>query len=86
MVGNKEELPQKITEEIQRKGEEEIAHTAYLAKELDQERDKGKNHNGLQDNSGASDDEPRDDATTRRHHPKFNSWRPANRDRLLNRP
>jgi hypothetical protein len=29
-----------------------------------------------------SDDEPRDGAPTRRHHPKFDSRCPANRDRL----
>jgi hypothetical protein len=34
---------------------------------------------------GALDDEPRDGAPTRRHHWKFNSWRPADRDRLQNR-
>jgi hypothetical protein len=38
----------------------------------------------MQDDSGASEDEPRDGAPARRHHPKFNSRRPADRDRLRN--
>jgi hypothetical protein len=86
MVGNGEELLEKTTEEIQQEAEEEIARVACLAKELDQARDRGKRHNSLQDDSGASDDEPRDGAPTRRHHPKFDSRRPAKRDRLWNRP
>jgi hypothetical protein len=35
MVGNGEELLEKTTEEIQQEAEEEIAHTAHLARELD---------------------------------------------------
>jgi hypothetical protein len=85
MVGNREELPEKTTEEMQQEADEEIARVAYLARELDQARDRGKRHNGMQDDSGASDDEPRDGAPTRRHHPKFDSRHPANRDRLRNR-
>jgi hypothetical protein len=85
MVGDREELPEKTTKEIQREAEEEIARVAHLARELDQERVKGKKHNGLQDDSGASDDEPRDGAPIARHHPKFNSRCPTNRDRLRNR-
>ncbi len=82
MVGDREELPEKTTKEIQREAEEEIARVAHLARELDQERVKGKKHNGLQDDSGASDDEPRDGAPSSIHHPMFNSGRPAGRDRL----
>jgi hypothetical protein len=66
-------------------GEEEITRAVCLPKELDQARDKGKRHNGLQDDSGTSDDEPRDGAPTRRHHPKLDSRCPAIRDRLQNR-
>jgi hypothetical protein len=73
MVGNGVELPEKTVEEIQREADEEIAHAACLAREAE----RGKRHSSLQDDSGASDDEPRDGAPTRRHHPKFNSWRPA---------
>jgi hypothetical protein len=69
MVGNKEEPPEKIIEEIQREAEQEIARAARLAREAE----RGKRHNGLQDDSGASDDEPRDGSPMRRHHPKFNS-------------
>jgi hypothetical protein len=78
---NGEELPEKTVEEIQREAEEEIARAAHLAKEAE----RGKRHNGLQDDSGTSDDEPRDGSPTRRHHSKFNSRHPANRDRLQNR-
>jgi hypothetical protein len=84
MAGNKEELLEKTTEDIQLEAEEEITHAAHLARELDWAGDKGKYHNGLQDDSGASNDEPRDGAPTRRHHSKFDSWRPANQDRLRN--
>jgi hypothetical protein len=73
MARNEEELPEKTTEEIQQEAEEEITRAACLARELDQARDRGKRHNGPQDDSGASDDEPRDGAPTRRHHPKFDS-------------
>jgi hypothetical protein len=68
MVVNGEELPKKTVEEIQRDANEEIAHAARLAREAE----RGKRHNSLQDDSGASADEPRDGAPTRRHHPKFN--------------
>jgi hypothetical protein len=81
MVGNGEEPPEKIVEEIQRKVEEEIARASRLARELK----RGKRHNDLQDDSSASEDEPRDGAPMRRHHPKLNSWRPADRDRHRNR-
>jgi hypothetical protein len=73
MVGNKEEPPEKTTEEIQQEAKEEIACAAHLARQPDQARNRGKKHNGLQYNSGASDDEPRDGAPMRRHHPKFDS-------------
>jgi hypothetical protein len=33
----------------------------------------------------ASDDEPRDGTPSRRHHPKFNPWHPADQDRLRDR-
>jgi hypothetical protein len=52
---------------------------------LAREAKRGKRHNGLQDDLGASEDEPRDSAPTRRHHPKFNSQCPVDRDRLQNR-
>jgi hypothetical protein len=77
MVGNREELTEKTVEEIQREADEEIAHAARLAKEAK----RGKRQN----DSGASDDEPRDGAPTRRHHSKFNSRRPTDRDQLRNR-
>jgi hypothetical protein len=54
------------------------------SRELNQARDRGKRQNGPQDDSGASDDEPRDGAPMMRHHPKFDSQRPANQDRLRN--
>jgi hypothetical protein len=73
MVGNGEELPNKTVEEIQREANEEITHARCLAREAK----RGKRHNGLLDDSGASEDEPRDGAPARRHHPKFNSQRPA---------
>jgi hypothetical protein len=81
MVGNGEEPQEKTIEEIQREAKEEIAHTTRL----DREAEKGKRHNDLQDDSGESDDEPRDGTPMRRHHPKFNPRHPANRDRLWNR-
>jgi hypothetical protein len=59
MVGNREELLEKTTEEIQQEAEEEITRTAHLPRELDQARDRGKRHNGLQDDSGVSNDELR---------------------------
>jgi hypothetical protein len=39
----------------------------------------------MQDDLGASKDEPRDGAPTRRDLPKFNSQRPADQNRLQNR-
>jgi hypothetical protein len=51
-----------------------------LGARLAREAERGKRHNGLQDDSGASEDEPRDGAPTRRHHPKFNSQHLADRD------
>jgi hypothetical protein len=54
---------------------QELARAAHLAK-------MGKRHNNMQDDSGSSDGEPRDDVPLRRHHPKFNSQHPANRDQL----
>jgi hypothetical protein len=80
MVGNREELPEKTVEEIQREADEEIARTAHLAREAE----RGKRHHDLQDDLGASNDEPRDTAPMRRHHPTFNSWCPADRDCLQN--
>jgi hypothetical protein len=47
MVGNREELAEKTTEEILQEAEEEITRAACLARELDQARDRGKRHNGL---------------------------------------
>jgi hypothetical protein len=78
MVGNGEGPPEKTVEEIKQEAKEEIACTTRLAKDAE----KGKMPNSLQDDLGASDDEPRDEAPTRRHHPKFNSRCPANQDRL----
>jgi hypothetical protein len=82
---NGEQPPEKTAEEIQQEAEEEIAHVACLARELDKARNIGKRHNGMQDDSGASDDDPRDGAPMRRHHTKFDSRYPANQDRLQNR-
>jgi hypothetical protein len=74
MVGNREELPEKKVEEIRWEVDEEIFCVDHLASE----DERGKRDNGLQDDLGASDDEPRDGAPARRHHLKFNSRRPAN--------
>jgi hypothetical protein len=68
MVGEGEEPLEKTVKEIQREAEEEIARAACLARDAK----KGKRHNGMQDDSRAYDDEPRDVAPPRRHHPKFN--------------
>jgi hypothetical protein len=78
MVGYRDELPEKTAEEIAWGVKEEITRVARLAKEAD----KGKRHNGLQEDSGSSDDEPRDGAPSRRCYPKFNSRCPAGWDRL----
>jgi hypothetical protein len=69
MVGNGEEPLEKTIEEIQWAVEEEITRATCWAREAE----RGKRHNGLQDDSGALDDDPRDGAPMRRHHPKFNS-------------
>jgi hypothetical protein len=58
-----------------------MAWAEHLARELD----KRKGHNGLQDDSRASEDEPRDGPSSRRHHPKFNSRHCANREGLRDR-
>jgi hypothetical protein len=81
MVGNREELLEKTVKEIQWEADEKIAHATHLVREAEIR----KRHKGLQDDSGALDDEPRDGAPARRHHPNFNSRRPADRDRLQNR-
>jgi hypothetical protein len=94
MVGNREELLEKTVKEIQWEADEKIAHATHLVREAEIR----KRHKGLQDDSGALDDEPRDGddsgalddeprdgAPVRRHHPNFNSRRPADRDRLQNR-
>jgi hypothetical protein len=65
--------PEKTAEEIAHEAEEELARAARLART-------GKRHNGMQDDSGSFDDEPRDGVPLRRHHPKFNSQCPADRD------
>jgi hypothetical protein len=82
MMGDGDELQEKTTEEIMSVVEEEITCAACLAGELDQARNRGKKHNGLEDDSGASNEEPRDGARMRGHHPKFDSRCPANQDRL----
>jgi hypothetical protein len=69
MVEQGGELPEKIVEEIQQDAEEEIACAERLAREPD----KGNEHNGLQDDSGGSEDEHRDGFPSRRHHPKYDS-------------
>jgi hypothetical protein len=69
MVEQGGELPEKATEEIQWEAKEEIARAERLAMELDRR----KGHNGMQDDSEASEDEHLDGAPTRRHHPMFNS-------------
>jgi hypothetical protein len=61
MVGEGEQPPEKTTEEIAREDEEEITRTTHLAREARI----GKRCNGLQDNSGSLDDEPRDGAPSR---------------------
>jgi hypothetical protein len=73
MVGNGEELPDKTVDKIQWEADEEITRTTHLVREAE----KGKRHNNLHDDSGVSDDEPSDGAPMTRHHPKFNSQRPA---------
>jgi hypothetical protein len=78
MVGQGEKLPEKSVKEIRQEADEKIAQATCLARDAK----RGKRYNGLQDDSGASDDEPRDGAPLRRHHPKFNSRWPADQDRL----
>jgi hypothetical protein len=58
MVGLGDQPTEKTTEEIQREAAEETAWAERLAREAE----RGKRHNGLQDDSGASEDEPRDGA------------------------
>jgi hypothetical protein len=43
MMGNGEELPDKMVKEIQREANEEIAHAAHLVREAE----RGKRYNGL---------------------------------------
>jgi hypothetical protein len=81
MVEHGDEPHEKTIKEIQWEAMEEIARVAHFARDAE----KGKRHNDLQDDSGESDDEPRDGAPTRRHHPKFNQWCPADQDRLRDR-
>jgi hypothetical protein len=69
LVAQDGELPEETTEEHQQEVDKEIACAERLAQELN----KRKGHNGMQDDSGASEDERPDGAPTRRHHPKFNS-------------
>jgi hypothetical protein len=78
VMGNREELSKKTVEEIQWVADKEIAHATHLVREAEIR----KRHKDLQDDSGVLDDEPRDCAPTRRHHPNFISRRPADRDRL----
>jgi hypothetical protein len=81
IVGNGEEVPEKAVKEIRWETDEELACTAQLGREAKRR----KRHNDLQDDSGASEDEPRDGTPVRRHHPKVNSWHKADRDWLRNR-
>jgi hypothetical protein len=69
MAAQGEHPTEKTMEEIAREVEEELARVAQLARDAD----KGKSHNGLQDDSGSSNDEARDGAPLRRHQLKFNS-------------
>jgi hypothetical protein len=69
MVGNGEELPDKMVEEIQQETDIELARATRLSREAE----RGKKHNIIQDDSGVLEDEPGDGAPVRRHHPKFNS-------------
>jgi hypothetical protein len=39
--------------------------------------ERGKRHNGMQDDSGVLEDEPRGGPPARRQHPKFNSRHPS---------
>jgi hypothetical protein len=78
MVGHGEETPEMTVKVIQCEVEEEIARAAHLSKDTK----RGKRHYDLQDDSGASNDEPRNGAPLRRHHPKFNPRCLVNRDRL----
>jgi hypothetical protein len=78
---DEEKLSKKTIKEIQWDADEEITRITHLAREAK----RGKRHNDLQDDSGALDDDPRDDTPVRRHHPKFNSRCPADRDQLRNR-
>jgi hypothetical protein len=66
LVGLGEQPIEKTTKEIAREIKELLARAARLEAT-------GKRHNGHQDDSGSSNDEPRDGALSRRHHLKFNS-------------
>jgi hypothetical protein len=81
MVGNGEELLNKSIKEIQQEIDIEPSHAAHLAREAE----RGKRHNDMQDDSGASEEEPGDGAPTRRHHRKFKSPCLTDQDRLRNR-
>jgi ABC-type Zn2+ transport system substrate-binding protein/surface adhesin len=78
MVGNGEELLDKTIEEIHQESAIELARAARLARDAE----RGKRHNGMQDDSGESEDKPGDGAATRRHHLNFNSRHLGDRDRL----
>jgi hypothetical protein len=80
MVGNREELPDMMIEDIQWETDMKLACVAHLAREAE----RGKWHNDMRDDSGASEGEPGDGAPVRRPHPKFNSWGPADQDQLRN--
>jgi hypothetical protein len=55
-----------MMEEIAREAEEELARATKLTRDVD----KGKRHNGLHDDSGSSNDEPRDDRSLEDAPPK----------------
>jgi hypothetical protein len=42
--------------------------------------ERGKRHNGLQDDLEALEVEPKDGYPSRRHHPEFNSWFQADQE------
>jgi hypothetical protein len=73
MVRNGEELLDNSVEEIQWETDIELAHAARLSWEVE----RGKRHNGMHDDSGASEDKPGDGTPVRRHHLKFNSRLPV---------
>jgi hypothetical protein len=73
MVGNGEELLDNRIEEIQQETDIERARAAHLAREAK----RGDRHNGIQDHSGASEDEPADGAP-----PGDNTRSSIHRDRV----